>query len=362
MKVRLYWLVVALVSGVMAANIFQMVCGAPPNAPGARDRVRARREAAPPAGIVDERDPLAPSGEVSGPGVVQSSGGETRLGTAQAGRVARIAVAPGARVNVGDVLVELDTAVERAMLLAATAEVDASGARLRRALGGARAQELEAAEADAATAHARAELSRGVADRIAKAAASGGATEDELERARRQADADALQARAADARRKGVLAGTRREDLELARAELEAAKARRDQAAAAIERSTVRAPVAGEVLDVRYRVSEFYTPGGEPLVILGDTSRLAVRVDIDERDIAKVRVGARAKVRVNAWPGVTFTGKTVSLGHMMGSKRIRTEEPGERNDTRVLEAIVALDDAKQLIVGQRVTCWIEETK
>lgn len=361
MKVRWYWPPIVAFLTLMVTNVQRLACVSSPDAPSSHERSGARRTALPPQGTVDEREGLPGHDIVSGPGVVQPLGEEMWLGAALPGRIARIAVAEGAHVPAGDVLVELDTGVERATLAAATAEVEASEARLRRALGGARRQDLEAAEAEAATAHARAELSRGVAERLAKVAASGGATEDELERAQGQAQADAAQARAADARRAGVLAGTRREDVELARAELAAAQARRDQATAMIERLTVRAPTAVEVLDVRARIGEYYAPGGEPLIVVGDTSKLVVRMDVDERDVGRIRVGARATVTA-VGAGRELSGQIVSVGHRMGGKRVRTDEPGERNDTRVLEAMILLDEGHDLIVGQRVSCTASEAK
>ena len=42
----------------------------------------------------------------------------------------------------------------------------------------------------------------------------------------------------------------------------------------------------------------------------------------------------------------------------MGRKNVRTDDPAERNDTKILEVVLALDAAEGLIVGQRVTCYL----
>lgn len=360
MKVRWYWLPIAAFLGLMAFNVQAMLRAAPPTAPRAGERAAATRHAAVPPGADDDHEELAAGDVISGPGIVEPARPETRIGGALPGRIARVAVEEGARVAAGDVLVVLEDAAERAALAAAEADVAAARAQLGRVVEGSRQEDIRAAVADAETAQTRADLSRGVAERVAQVAAAGGATEDELERARRQAEADAAQARAADARRAAVLAGARRDDVRLARAQLAAAEARRDQAAAVVDRLTVRAPAAGEVLAIAYRAGEYYQPGGEPLAVIGDTSTLTVRMDVDERDLGRVAVGAAVVVRANAFPGVRFTGRVQAVGRRMGRKRLRSDEPGERNDTKVLEIVIALDDPRGLVVGQRVTCDVRE--
>ncbi|MCA9679229.1 MAG: efflux RND transporter periplasmic adaptor subunit, partial [Myxococcales bacterium] len=111
---------------------------------------------------------------------------------------------------------------------------------------------------------------------------------------------------------------------------------------------------------IAYRAGEYYQPGGEPLAVIGDTSTLTVRMDVDERDLGRVAVGAAVVVRANAFPGVRFTGRVQAVGRRMGRKRLRSDEPGERNDTKVLEIVIALDDPRGLVVGQRVTCDVRE--
>ena len=70
-----------------------------------------------------------------------------------------------------------------------------------------------------------------------------------------------------------------------------------------------------------------------PIVTLGDTAGLRVRVDVDEADIGKIRVGQRAYVSAQAYGEQKFWGRVVRISQMLGKKNIRTEEPTERIDT-----------------------------
>ncbi len=355
---RWYWIPALAFLGLMTFNVQRLLRAEPPTRPRAGDVAAATRISPPPTGTTDERQPPPPDGTVSGPGVVEPAAPETRVGVAVAGTIATIAVREGERVEAGAVIAELTSTIEQAQLEAAEADVEAARAQLDRAVRGSRGDDVRAAIADAEAATARAELSRGVASRVATAAQAGGATADELDRAQRQAEADASAARAADARRAAVLAGSRREDIRLARAQLVAAEARRDQARGARERLIVRAPIAGEILQLKFRAGEYYQPGSEPLAVLGDTSRLTVRMDVDERDVGRVALGAAVTVRANAFPGRELAGHVVELGRRMGRKNVRTDEPAERNDTKILEVVISIDDPSGLVVGQRVTCYV----
>ncbi|WP_428265669.1 HlyD family secretion protein [Haliangium sp.] len=315
----------------------------------------------------DERMPeFALAGErrwITGNGVVEPADREISVAAAVPGRVAAVQVVEGAVVEAGDALVSFEQEVERAALAAAEAEVVSARAELARLRRGSRAQDIAAAERDAAAARARAALSQGVLTRTEAAARTGGATRDELARARHQAAADRATADAAEARHELSAAGSRIEDVHAARARVAAAEARRDQARATLARLTVRAPTAGEILQLKVRPGEYYQPGGaEPLLLLGDTRTLRVRVDVDERDLAALALGAEAHVTARAHPARHFSGRVVEIGRRMGRKNVRTDDPAERNDVKILEVVVELDQgptaADSLIVGQRVMSYI----
>ena len=108
------------------------------------------------------------------------------------------------------------------------------------------------------------------------------------------------------------------------------------------------------------RAGELYNFQGssEPLLILGDTRTLRVRMDVDERDIGRVKKGAAAWVTADAFGARRFEGKVVEIGRRFGRKNIRTDDPVERNDTKILEVVIGLDGHDLLVPGQRVTSFV----
>jgi HlyD family secretion protein len=85
---------------------------------------------------------------------------------------------------------------------------------------------------------------------------------------------------------------------------------------------------------------------------------LRARLDVDERDIGRIIIGAKTIVRASAFPGKDYPGTIVAIGRRMGRKNVRTDDPVERNDTKILEVVIALDATPPLVVGQRVTGYV----
>src|SRR5439155_18611069 len=140
-------------------------------------------------------------------------------------------------------------------------------------------------------------------------------TSEELDQKKQAFAADDANARAMDERFRSAQNGSRQEDIAAARAQLASAEGRLEQNKAALERRFVRAPYDGEILQVKARVGEYYVPGSsEPIVVLGDTSKLRARMDVDERDIGRVQVGSAAFVIADAFPGSKFPGKVSEIG------------------------------------------------
>lgn len=84
----------------------------------------------------------------------------------------------------------------------------------------------------------------------------------------------------------------------------------------------VTAPFAGTVIEKKVTLGEQATPS-EPMFTVADLSRVWIQAALPEAALAKVRVGANAKVTVPAYPGETFTGKVGHIGAML-DKETRT--------------------------------------
>ncbi len=348
---------VALVAGLTALVLYRAL--SPPLWQiGERDARAAQRDIKPlPGG--DERAPVAMGDLVGGEGIIEPADRESKVSSEVDGRIASVNVKEGDHVKAGDVLVVLAGEVEKAALRAAERDVASARAQLNRTAAGERQEEIQASIGDAESARARAALSRDSLARTEKLAQGGAATPDDLDKARHQAEIDQKSFEAAEARKREAVDGARRDDVAIDAAKLEANIARADQARAQLEQKSVRAPIDGEILQVKFRAGEHYAAAGpDPLVVMGDTRVLRVRMDVNERDVARVQVGKACFAQMPAFGDRRFGGHVVEVGRRMGRKNVRSDDPTERIDTKILEVVCQLDSPAGLVPGLRVVSYI----
>lgn len=99
---------------------------------------------------------------------------------------------------------------------------------------------------------------------------------------------------------------------------------------------TFRSPVSGIVTEKKAVQGMRFMPG-EPLYQVADLSSVWVLADVFEQDIAHVRPGAKARVRINAYPDKTFEG-TVSYVY-----------PALKAETRTVPVRVELPNPGQML-------------
>jgi HlyD family secretion protein len=100
----------------------------------------------------------------------------------------------------------------------------------------------------------------------------------------------------------------------VAQAEANLAKARDDLA-----KTTLYAPVAGRVVSLAAEEGEVVVSGtmnnpASVIATIADLSEILAEVDVDETEIAQVRVGQVATLKVDALPDRTFRGRVVEVG------------------------------------------------
>ena len=82
-------------------------------------------------------------------------------------------------------------------------------------------------------------------------------------------------------------------------------------------------------------------------------------VDVDETAIGRGAVGQVAYVTADAFGARRFPAHVIRVGQVLGKKNVRTDEPTERVDQKILETLLDLDDGHELPIGLRVQAFIE---
>jgi HlyD family secretion protein len=138
-----------------------------------------------------------------------------------------------------------------------------------------------------------------------------------------------------------AVAEVRDVDLELARAELERAIAAAERARADHEQTLVRAPVAGEVLEVNARPGEVVGPDG--ILELGDLSRMIVIAELYATDRGLVHVGQTAEITADFLPE-PVRGTVGKIGSSIVANSTLDRDPSSFADRRVVEVEIEVDD------------------
>ena len=104
--------------------------------------------------------------------------------------------------------------------------------------------------------------------------------------------------------------------LDLAQAQLQQASSRRDELRINLGNTTVNSPVTGFVAK-RLVDPGAYVTQNVTLLSVVDISTVRLVVNLVERDLRKVSVGASAAVTVDAYPGETFTGRVARVAPVL---------------------------------------------
>jgi HlyD family secretion protein len=134
----------------------------------------------------------------------------------------------------------------------------------------------------------------------------------------------------------------------LADANLAAAKARFND-------TILRAPIDGTVLEILKREGEavrIYDP--TPVLVFGDTTKLRIRAEFDERFVNDVHVGQQATLFGRGMGGRSVQGKVTYVKTMMGKKTVFSRDSSERKDLEVLQVFIEPAEPLSLPVGLRV--------
>lgn len=264
---------------------------------------------------------------VAAVGLVEASTENISIGTPLAGVVESVFVTAGQTVKTGQPLFELDTRQLRAELAVRERAVEVARARTR--VAEARVDDLQK----------------------------------QLEFAEQVKDKRAISAEELTHRRSAVDTATT--ELDEIRSEISAAESQVQSVRVDLERSVVRAPLAAEVLQVKVRVGEFAPAAAtaNPLILLGRSKPLHVRVDVDESEAWRVRAGAEAMGHVRGNADLKASLQFVRFEPFVVPKRSLTGDSTERVDTRVLQVIYRVErDDMPLFVGQQLDVFIDAVR
>ena len=304
------------------------------------------------------------SNTIAAAGIVEARTENIAVGAAIPGIVLETWITPsdvGKFVSKDTPLFRVDDRHLRAQLAMQRANLAAAKAQYAKLEAMPRPEEVPAAEAKLKAAEANVILAKDLAERGRELVKSKSVAQEEFvqremglemaiqQRAQARADLDLLKA------------GAWQADKDVSQASIAMAKAQAEQTETEIERATVKAPIAGHILQVNVRPGEYVgAQPGQALIMLGDLTAYHVRADIDEHDIPRFQTSAAARAYVRGHTDREIKLTFVRLEKYVAPKKWLTGDNTERVDTRVLQVIYAIEPGQTpTYVGQQLDVFID---
>ncbi len=137
-------------------------------------------------------------------------------------------------------------------------------------------------------------------------------------------------------------------------AQVQTARARRDQAAYNVELTVIRSPADGRI------VRRYANPGAGASTLnvsnmfdLEPNAPRIARAEIVESDIPNVATGQAVEITPEGDPSKVYVGTVLRRAAVFGARKLASDDPSQRSDERVVEVVVTAGDAP-LLIGQRV--------
>lgn len=233
---------------------------------------------------------------------------ESLVGFKVQGRIAELPVQEGQWIEKGALLARLDDRDLRQQVAVEAATVRVREANLQLTLAGPRSQEIEMAEQTLADAEADLELKKLDYDRAVTLLKKDVISQQDHDRAKTQLDrAQATYKRAAE-RLSELRAGTRQEEIAIARANVAQAREAVEMSQVRLSFTELRAPATGVILVRQGELGEVVSVGS-PVVTLADLDNVWLRAYVPETDLGRIRHGQQVAVRTDTFPGKTYRGR-----------------------------------------------------
>jgi HlyD family secretion protein len=248
------------------------------------------------------------------------------IGSQVTGTVKAVPVAEGQSVKAGQALIELDDAEARATALQAQVAVAQAEARIRQ-LGELQfpvaEQSLRQAEANLGNARSQFERNR----KLFESGFIGQAALDDSKR-----NLDVAQTQVETARKQVDTARPTGSDHAIAVAALQQARASLEAAKARLGYMVIRAPRDGTLIARNVEHGDVAQPG-KVLMVLSPAGETQLVLEIDERNLSKLKIGQRALASADAYAGQKFNAELVYINPGIDAQRgtlevkLRVPEP-----------------------------------
>lgn len=298
---------------------------------------------------------------IFGVGVVEAKGGNINIGTSINRVVEKIPVIVGAKVTKGQELVKFENNDLQADVMLQELDYRLAQANLKKIKALPRPEDLITAEANLKNAELDVEQARLQYEMVKNLKDSRALSQEEATRRSFTYQLAVAKQQQAQANLDKVKAGAWQPNLDIAQLKVLQAKSKVMQSKSNLQRTIVKSPIDATILQVKIREGE--VPSGIaqiPLMIIGDTSELHLKVSINQYDVPRFQSNAPAVAFFQGDHRYKFPLEFIRIEPMLVSKQNLTNDIAEKVDTDVLNIIYRIKSSEQPVyIGQQMDVYIE---
>ncbi|HKD19841.1 MAG TPA: HlyD family efflux transporter periplasmic adaptor subunit, partial [Thermoanaerobaculia bacterium] len=269
---------------------------------------------------------------------------DVEVGSLMGGRIHRVLVEEGSQVKANQPLVEFETDLIDLQIAQQQSKVAQSRAALAKAVRGPRIEEIASARATAQNA----ERERNRQKALLEAGIAG----------REAYDTAATAAETAAQTLRQLEVGTRPEDIDAAKAALEADEKLLGYLQRQRQETIVVAPADGVIESMDLRPGDLVA-ANQPVAKMLEPSQLWVRVYVPEPELGRVHLNQKAALTVDTYPKKEFPGHVVEIRTQAEYTPRNVQTLDQRMD-QVFGVKVAIDPSPELKPGMAATVRLVE--
>lgn len=301
--------------------------------------------------IINRQEPIIIQGE--------ADASEIRISGKITGRINQFNVEEGSQVNLGDTLVIIDSPELSAKLEQANAAENAAQAQNKKAIKGARKEQIMGAFEMWQKAQVGVDISKKSYDRVQRLFDKGVVTAQKRDEAEAQYKAAVATANAAKSQYDMAKNGAESEDKEAALALVDRAKGAVNEVKSYFKEITLTSPINGEVTDVYPKQGEL-VGAGAPIMSIVDLNDIWFTFNVREDLLGELKMGKTFKIKVPALENQVVEVKVTYIKALASYATWKATKTTGQFDVKTFE-VRARPTAKVANLRPGMTALFEET-
>ena len=290
---------------------------------------------------------------IQGIGYTEPASEVRRLAFKNPGIIEELKVKLGQSVKAGEILSQQNNVEEQVAVKVAENQLQAAKANYQKTIAGINPFEIEAKKHAQKSALLETEFANRKLKRISQLEQKKFATEEDYDLAETNVSLKRTENLRLQSEVQNLIHSVRDVDRQASQQQVSVAEANLLAAQQHLAQTRLIAPIDGTVLEIIHYVGEStYVAGSpEPVILLGDISKLLVRAEIDENYALQLRNGQKAVLFGRGLGNREVPAHVSMVKQIMGKKTVFTKSATERKDIDVIQVFIEPEQPIQLPVG-----------